>query len=100
MAGLPRLHERLAPAVTPLLAQVRDDAASSVVPYESRRMESDLSASIEQSPAQVDVVPGSGEDGVEPSQLQQRLPPEAHVAPGNVLGSVVGHEHVHGAGKD
>jgi hypothetical protein len=66
MAGL---NQSLAPAVAPLLSQIPCDCSTWVMPDQRRRLKANLPASIEEAPAEVDVVAGEGIDGVEPSEL-------------------------------
>ena len=57
-------------------------------------MKADLPVPIEDLPARVDVVPGPRVDGIEPADLGQNESPEGHVAARDVLGAIVGEEHV------
>ena len=88
-----------AAAVAALLAQVRAQPGAAVVPHERGRVEADLPLAVEHLPAQVDVVAGRRVDRVEAADLVEHAPPERHVAAGDVLGPVVGDQHVHRAAR-
>ena len=62
-------------------------------------MKCDLAAVVQKSPAQVDVVAGRREDRVEAVELDERVPPEGHIAARYVFGSVVVEQHVRGPAR-
>ena len=84
----------LGSAVAPLLAPVSAHRLAAVVPNDGGRAEAERQPSLAQPPADVHVVAGRVESGVEAADLLQRLPAKGHVAAGDVLGLLVGEQHV------
>ena len=97
---VPPRQPRLALSVAELLPPVGPHRRPMVVPDERRRGEPDLGAHGLEPPADVDVVGRAAEDRVEPAEREERLPPEGHVAAGDMLGDdVVEHDVRRGAGR-
>src|SRR5439155_26774920 len=76
-------------AIPLLLFEISTDGAATMVPDNGAGGESDRLAAIEQSPADIDVVAGLAELGIEAPHRQQRRAAEGHVAAGYVLGEIV-----------
>src|SRR5205085_1483921 len=95
--GMAGLDQRFGPSVPSLLLQVGLGAGTPVVPDERSGVEADLPSLVEHLPAQVHVVAGRHVDGIEAAGLVNRVPPETHVAAGDVLGAVVGYQDMDGA---
>src|SRR4029079_426955 len=92
--GVSRCDERLGSAVTALLPKIGADRTSAMVPYDSGRVGSAPPAAIQNLPAHVDVISGSPVHRVEASDFDEYRSPERHVATGDVLGAVVGEQHM------
>ena len=80
--------------VVPLLFEVVTHAAAAVMPHDGPRMESQRSSLFDQTPAEVDIVPRDPKLLVETIDRQNRIPPERHVAAGQMLGQKIGVEDV------
>ena len=93
------LEPSLGLAVAHLLAPERFHRWSSVMPYDRRRAEADPVAQIEKAPADVYVVGGLGEDGVEPADFLERPLAEGHVATRDVLGRLVVEHDLRGSAR-
>jgi hypothetical protein len=78
-----------------LLPEVRAQRGWSVMSDLGCGREADVVARVKQSPTDIDVVSGCGENGVESIELLQHRLAECHVAPGHVLGTVVRDEDVY-----
>src|SRR6266568_7024605 len=84
-------------AVAELLFEIGADGRAAIVPDESRGAEADLIASLLQAPAEIDVVSGPAEDGIEAADFSQSPFVEGHIAAGDVLGLAIGKHHMGGA---
>ena len=62
-------------------------------------MKADLPVAVEDLPAHVHVVAGLGVDRVEPADFGEDQLPEGHVAAGDVLGAIVGEQHLDGSSR-
>ena len=92
--GVATLQQGFGFAIAGLLLEVGGDGVASVVPHEAGRAESDLVATLLESPADVHIVAGFAVDGVEPADLPQGPTVERHVAARDVLGDAVVEHHV------
>ena len=88
------VEERLRLPVTHLLLEVRLHRVAPIVPDGRRGAEADGVVAVLEPPAEVDVVPGGGEDRLEAADILERLLGERHVAAGNVLRDLVVQEDV------
>src|SRR5712692_9314354 len=74
------------------------------MPHGRGGMKPDLCAGVEQPPAHIDIVAGGGVYGVKAGDVLEYRLSERHVATRDVLGAVVGEQHMHrapgGAGHD
>jgi len=93
------LEKRLGASVPELLMEVRAHRAASAVPDARTRAEADLRPRFLEAPADVDVVAGRYELGIESADVQQRLAPERHVAAWYVLRLLVRQQHVNGTAR-
>jgi hypothetical protein len=89
------LEQRLGAAITQLLAPVGAHRVAPVVPHHRAGVEPERPDLVLEPPAQIHVVAGGSEAGIEPADRRQRRSPERHVAARDVLGLGVGEEHVH-----
>src|SRR5579859_1115291 len=87
-------QHRLGAAVPLLLADVTADRVSSMMPDECRRRVTDAQACVQESPADIDVVPRHAELLIEPTQREQAFAIEGEVAAGDMLGEPVVEHHV------
>ena len=88
-------------AVAGLLLQVSADRGTPVVPDKTGVTESELAASLLQTPADIHVVTRRAKHRIEPADFLQRPFVKHHVAAGNVLGLTVGqHDVGRSAGRD
>jgi hypothetical protein len=76
--------------VPSLLTPIASYRGTRVVPDEGTRMKAQFSTGVEQSPADVDVVPRPLKYGIKSADFLKRSLPEGHVAARNMFGSVVG----------
>src|SRR5262245_38662186 len=88
------LEQGLRLAVLELLLQVAAHAVAAVVAYDRAGAAPDAPALLLQAPADVHVVAGDPELGIKAADRQQARLPERHVATGDVLGDLVGEQHV------
>src|SRR6185503_3686359 len=91
-----KLEKALTLAVADLLLPICLDRVPVVVPYQRRRAERQVPATILQTPADVNVVTRLVVDRVKASYLCERPPAKSHVAARYVLGDRVVEEHVRG----
>ena len=96
---MPPHQHRLGLAVAALLAQVGPERRTPVMPDERRRAEADAVAAFLQAPANVHVVAGAMENGIEAADLHQGPFVKGHVAAGNVFGLTVGQHDVRGSAR-
>ena len=94
LVGPLALQQRLGPSVLALLAPVRAHGAAGPVPDHGRGAEPEHVPRLEQLPADVDIVSGDAELGIETAHVLECPLTEGHVAPGKVLGLAVGDQHV------
>ena len=90
------LQVGLGPPVVQLLVPIGADGIAAAVPDHGGGVKAERPAALLQPPADVDVVAGDAKLGVEAADRQQPVPAKRHVAPGDVLGHLVGQQHVHG----
>src|SRR5438132_12974331 len=88
------LQEPLGPAVAHLLFPERAHRVSAMVPDHGSRAEPQRLAAFAQPPAQVYVVSGDTELGIETAHRLEGGFAHGHVAPWNVLRFPIGHENV------
>ena len=88
------IDQRLRLAVSALLTQVGADRVAPEMPDDGGGAEADGVARILETPAHVDVVTGCAVGRVEPAQGQERVAPEGHIAAGDVLGGLIGQQHM------
>src|SRR5213596_3236594 len=93
------LQEPLGPAVAHLLFPERAHRVTAMVPDHGPRAEPQRQAAFPQPPAQVDVVSGDTELGIETAHRLEAGLADGHVAPWNVLRFLVGHENVSGVAR-
>src|SRR5881628_1453001 len=93
------LQEHLGPAVAHLLFPERAHRVSAMVPDHGSRAEPQRLAAFAQPPAQVYVVSGDTELGIETAHRLEGGLADGHVAPWNVLRFLIGHEHVSGVAR-
>src|SRR5207253_10182775 len=89
------LEHRFRPAVADLLPPIGAYRVAAMVPDHGGGIEAQLPAALLQPPAHVHVVAGGAELWIEPADRLEAGLPERHVAPGDVLGFAIRHEHVH-----
>jgi hypothetical protein len=88
-------------AVTVLLFEVVVNGGAAVMPDEARGREAQGVALLLETPADIDVVAGFAENGIETANLLKRPFVESHVAAGDVFGHAVGeHDVRRAAGRD
>jgi hypothetical protein len=83
------LHECLRPTITALLAQEGTEPGSAMMPHQGSWVESDLPSTVEDTPAEVDVVTRRGVHGVEAAHLDEDGFEKGHVATRNMLGPII-----------
>jgi hypothetical protein len=66
---VPPLQQRFGTSVAGLLAKIRQHCTAPMVPYDGRRRKTDCPASLKQSPADVDVIPGLPECWIKASHV-------------------------------
>src|SRR5438876_6761384 len=85
-------QERLGLSVSDLLPPKPPEGSAAVVPYDGARGVPDDPAPVAEPPAHVDVIARAPEPRVESADRFERVFPERHVAPGDVLRDGVGNQ--------
>ncbi len=83
-------------AVAALLFQVIANRVAAKVPNHRRRAETDFVTLVLQTPANVDVIPGSSKNGIETGDSLERFTTESHVATGYMFSDFIIEQNVSG----
>ncbi len=94
--GILEIEHRLGLAVAPLLAVVGFHGVAAEMPDEGRGTIAKREARVEHPPANIDVVTGGGELGIEAINLREGGFAEEHIAAGQMLGAIVAGEDMGG----
>ena len=97
--GIFRIEHRLGVAVTALLSVVSLHRVAAEVPDEGGGREAQLVAGVEHAPANVDVVACGPELRIEAADFRERRFREDHVAAREMLGAILGDQHVAGRAR-